>query len=830
MTNLTVAALLVVLCTAMPACAAVDTASLMRDLHDMGTLPILTDTYCRQFSSHNKQGPSHQIGSRTYYEANVDRGHFLSLSEDGKAMLAEMEGPGAIVRIWSARPDGYLKIYLDDAPEPVISMLFKDFFTDPELHPLRTTSSGGWISYYPIPYAKSCKVVVEDPGPLFYHVTYQTYPPTAQVKTYTNQLDAAAREELATLLSVWRNPAEFRRTTRPHALGPVKRWLETENQFIVASGKTAEVFSAEGAGCIDEFAVSVDSSDPVQLRQTVIRMFWDGEDNPSVESPLSDFFGNGIAATEYASLPLGVSPDKFYCRFPMPYATSAKIKIENGSNKPLDIQVSTNGRVLDSLAKSVGRFHAKWRQAITEERKLYLIQEGEGRGKFVGCSMTMQGHLPNPASPNTTGYRYLEGDELIWVDGEDDASFRGTGAEDYFNCGWYFNTGPVAQPLHGCPLKDDRIFATGLYRLHVPDYVNYKKDILVEIEHGGHPVFGNYPGAEYSSVTYFYNHEPHKEFFQMPPASELWTPRVPAVESVLRAMEAQDLEARARNGYVNLLLWEKISRGMRGGSVVVLTPEGKGATLCVPFDIGFRDRYVVSAQLAQGKGFAKVDALLDGRPLGSAPDLSSEGEPTPSEAIILGEVVLDPGGHLLELGSVESAKIGLDRLSLTSASSFIGKWNVIGPFENPEDTGLGIPYPPEKEEFNASASYPVREDRQETWRQVDTDSFVDLTKLMQPNQRGVAYAMTHIISPDERTTELLLGAENRVQVWLNGEEIWKHAELRRGVNADQDRVKVTLKPGTNTLLLKLAHSRGGWGFIARLRDPDGELSYSAEKP
>ena len=519
-----VAAIFLAACSATSARGVIDSASLLRDLYDLGTLPILTDGRCRQFSSHNREGASFQIGNRTYYEPNVDRAHFLSLSEKGEAVLAEMKGPGAIVRIWSANPEGILKIYLDDAPEPVIAMPFQDFFTDPKLQPIRTTSSGGWISYYPIPYAKSCKVVVENPGRLFYHVNYQTYSPGTNVKTYTVQLDPAAWKELEDTLSVWRNLRKLPETSRPDALGWTKKRSTDETTVNVASGKRADLFLAEGAGCIDDFALTVRGADALSLRQAVIRMFWDGEKSPSVEAPLLDFFGNGFREEDYSSLPFGEQAGRFYCRFPMPFARRARIVVENGSANPLKLRVAVSCRELESLRRNVGRFHAKWRRAMTEERKLYLILRANGRGKFVGCGMTVQGIPRIQTAWNTTGFRYLEGDELIWVDGETEASYRGTGTEDYFNCGWYFRTGPVAQPLHGAPVKDASTFGTGLYRFQIPDYVTYRKDILVEIEHGGVPVCCNYPGAEYSSVAYFYSLEPHSEFFDMPSASSLCLP------------------------------------------------------------------------------------------------------------------------------------------------------------------------------------------------------------------------------------------------------------------------------------------------------------------
>ena len=96
-----------------------------------------------------------------------DHGHYLRM-EDGEYVMAEMEGPGVVTRIWSANAHGKLRIYLDDKTKPAIECMFKDIFEDrfpPFASPISMRSSGGWYSYFPIGYEKYCKIsVTEDPS------------------------------------------------------------------------------------------------------------------------------------------------------------------------------------------------------------------------------------------------------------------------------------------------------------------------------------------------------------------------------------------------------------------------------------------------------------------------------------------------------------------------------------------------------------------------------------------------------------------------------------------------------------------------------------------
>src|SRR5439155_21222450 len=103
-------------------------------------------------------------------------------------------------------------------------------------------------------------------------------------------------------------------------------------------------------------------------------------------------------------------------------------------------------------------------------------------------------------------------DEMIYVDGEKSPSIIGTGTEDYFSSGWYFDRGLYSAPFHGVTIKDTKLGRVAAYRWHIEDAMPFRKSIRVTIEHGTE----NEVEADYSSVAYWYQTEPHAPFPPLP--------------------------------------------------------------------------------------------------------------------------------------------------------------------------------------------------------------------------------------------------------------------------------------------------------------------------
>lgn len=246
------------------------------------------------------------------------------------------------------------------------------------------------------------------------------------------------------------------------------------------------------------------------LRNLIIKMYWDGEEEPSVEVPFGNFFGCGFSRREpWQSKYVGVTSGGFYSYFPMPFAKSARIEIENRMEVPTLIFFHFLGQKYDELPADTLYFHSQYRRENPTIRgKNYTILEAVGDGYFAGTILFIQGYDKGDK------WNFLEGDEFMYVDGEEDASIKGTGGEDYFQGGWYFIDDVFNAPYHGLIVKDMEKVQTSMYRFHTLDRVNFSKSIRVEIEHGNRPQ--NEAKADFSSTAFWYQKEPHQSFAEMP--------------------------------------------------------------------------------------------------------------------------------------------------------------------------------------------------------------------------------------------------------------------------------------------------------------------------
>ncbi|TKJ45130.1 hypothetical protein CEE35_05135 [Candidatus Aerophobetes bacterium Ae_b3b] len=293
------------------------------------------------------------------------------------------------------------------------------------------------------------------------------------------------------------------------------------------------IADVKGIGCITHIWITMDCKEKHFLRKVLLKMWWDNEEEPSVEVPIGDFFGIGHAKTKnFISLPLCMSPQDgkaFNCFFPMPFSKRAKISVTNECEKSglilyyyIDYELY---KKVEEIGK-MGRFHAQWRrenpcQGLEHSEETlhepgfkgynltgkdnYVILEAEGRGHYVGCVLNIE-NLGKPLEWNWYG----EGDDMIFIDGEKwPPSLHGTGTEDYFNTAWC-PTQEFAGPYHGLLLGGGPNWSgkIALYRFHIEDPIYFQKSIKVTIEHG----HANNRSDDYSSVAYWYQTEPHKKF------------------------------------------------------------------------------------------------------------------------------------------------------------------------------------------------------------------------------------------------------------------------------------------------------------------------------
>ncbi|MGA2103211.1 MAG: glycoside hydrolase family 172 protein [Candidatus Sulfotelmatobacter sp.] len=291
----------------------------------------------------------------------------------------------------------------------------------------------------------------------------------------------------------------------------------------VAPGETLTLLDDAGPGLVTHVWVTIASDDPNHLKALVLRMYWDGETTPSVETPIGDFFGLGLGDYHlYQSIPLQVGSDKaLNCFFPMPFQKHARITVTNeGAIRTdafyfnIDYRAYSKPLPADSLY-----FHAQYRQAAPNHGTTndWKSNGESGRGHFVGVTMSV---LQNQDK------WWGEGDEMFFVDGEKLPSINGTGSEDYFLGAWDFGGHPFGYGLFGAPVVGQEVAGGrwSLYRFHLDSPITFTKSLKATIEHG----HANHRSDNYFSVAYWYQSEPHAAFPALP-ALERRIPRIYAV-------------------------------------------------------------------------------------------------------------------------------------------------------------------------------------------------------------------------------------------------------------------------------------------------------------
>ena len=315
----------------------------------------------------------------------------------------------------------------------------------------------------------------------------------------------------------------------------------------VPAGGRVNIAEVLGAGVVTHIWLTMLHQDPLSRRNVVLRMYWDGEPTPSVESPLGDFFGQGWGASyPYAALPLAAAPSAgagLNCFFPMPFADGARIELENQSDRPLErLYFHVDYEKHAGIGEDLGRFHAWWNREPTEarsggsdrwgspgaalahrsDRGNYLVLEAAGRGHYVGVNY----YVDNP-SPEWYG----EGDDVFLVDGEPwPGSLHGTGTEDYFGTAWN-PSGPYQHPYFGYALVDHPEGWRGCahaYRFDLEGPVPFRRSLRVSFEHG----HANVRALDLASVAYWYQAEPHRPFPPLPEkAARQPTPLAPGEDA-----------------------------------------------------------------------------------------------------------------------------------------------------------------------------------------------------------------------------------------------------------------------------------------------------------
>ncbi len=654
----------------------VTTGTLIKDMVDLDRLADYPEKNYKmiQYSSYDRR--SDQPNGPGWFSNNDGFGgepipNFEAVLEEpgednvGTYLLCDVEGPGAIVRGWTAYIRGTVRVYLDGSDSPIYEgpmprflqktyMPFLEQLNDSNLSAdlLEGTFFQRQAGYFPIPFEENLRI--EWTGNIdkihFYHLQIRKYEEETDVETFTPQDLVTYEDEIKEAAQILSNPDKGYSYPEGSAVSAA-----------VGADETGELFAHKGEGAIKRLKLKVDAVEMDKaLRQTILNISFDGSPKGQVQMPLGDFFGAAPGINPYVSVPFTVRDDgTMIARFVMPYKESVSIKVQNKGNQHVKVHGSVVQTDYDWKTDRSMHFHAKWR--IDHNMNRYTpydlpFANIRGKGIFVGAASI----LKNPIEiPTTGGNWWGEGDEKIFVDNEEHPSIYGTGSEDYYNYAWsssdLFDTPYAAQPRNDGP--GTRGFVTN-NRWHVVDPIPFQHNLSFNMEFFQHT---QNPNFSYARSSYYYA-RPGAIDDHMPISDEdvrhlelaKWSPKADGRASGAKFYQIESLVKDTEQ--IKLLehnLWAD-------GQLLVWNPREKGETLSIPFEVAESGEYRLWMTVAKMKVSGKVSISVDDA------DVGFGGE---------NGILNLKGGFLNVLRNYTSKKLSLEKGSHTMTVRYEGDQN-----------------------------------------------------------------------------------------------------------------------------------------------------------
>jgi len=564
---------------------------------------------------------------------------------------------------------------------------------------------------------------------------------------------------------------------------------ENNEEITIPAGKAITIFQVDGPAVITHLAFKVQSTNPYFLRRILIKMFWDNEENPSVEVPFGDFFGSGFAYSHYVTPYLEMSSGRYSCSFPMPFEEKARIIIVNETDEGIQgFSYQIDYKKLERHAcLNTGYFHAYWHRDVkTDYDSNYTILSTQGRGYIVGVTFSIQSY---------------------------DSSFNFLKVES-------------SSPYHGTVLKDDSSGRLSVYQFYTTNPIQFNKTVNFTIEHGPN----NVDIADFSSTVYWYQSEPHLKFPSMLKSGM----RIPLrIIPPANMMEAEQVKFNLGN--IHSKVMDMTDYGTEwGGSKQLLIESGLNDEFSLFLANLEETGYDIRVYYTKGPDYGNVDVYMGTEKVGqidgyapfiqpggyiSIPDFRNLYNGLPLKFIVIGKDSHSDGYFT-----------GLDGIKLEPKRTFIQQWNVIGPFEdkfNPMSSRSGIDsvYPPEIA-FNRYQGYRGSHGMYLRWQVLNTqaDGYLSFENMITPGEPAVFYALVYIQSPQPGQATLMIGSEDAIKIIYNYKG-YKHS-VRKTLNPDQDKYSIRINRGWNTLLLKIEYKEGRAGFYARIPDRENMFLYN----
>lgn len=629
----------------------------------------------KQFSSYDRRTIT---PNNNDWWANADYTQFIrDENKDGRRefVLFDAAGPGAVVRYWmtfagEGAYNGKLRIYLDESEIPAIEGSVLDILSGEKLatEPLASSVSPetdygqrGHNLYLPIPYSNHCKITYECDAvelvnnrwrpSIYYNIDYRTYNKDVKVESFSMEVLERAKSLVE--------------KTGRNLLNPYDK-LKAKQYFIkkeLASEKELTMEFSEKGRAISKISLKLDAQNINQaLRSTVLSISFDG--NETVWVPAGDFFGTGYQTNASKTWNSQVDENgKMNASWIMPYKTGARLSIINYGKEPVfaDLEVST---VDYKWKKSSMYFGSSWHEYNRlKTAKNDSLENHEwhfdvnyidlkGQGIYAGDALTVF---------NTVDAWWGEGDEKIYVDGEDFPSSIGTGTEDYYGYAWCrpekFSHPFIAQPTGAGNFHPGM---TVNMRYRSLDAIPFNTEISSNIEMW-HWVKTK---INFAMTTYWYakqgfqsNINPDIETVQIPVAlkrSDIIKPIVDDIGKIegehLEVMTFQSGKVSPQSGNFG---WSDDSQlWWRFGNV--------GDELTCKFILNETGNFKVKAQITRAVDYGIIQLYINGVPVGPKINGFNKTAVAPLE-INLGTHVLSAGENIFSvkiLGADKNAKPG----------------------------------------------------------------------------------------------------------------------------------------------------------------------------
>lgn len=455
------------------------------------------------------------------------------------------------------------------------------------------------------------------------------------------------------------------------------------DQRNIPPGKTLVLADIKGAGTIRHLWITFPEPRPDWLGQDgkanhselVLRMYWDGAEEPAVESPFGDFFAAGFGQrAEIKSMPIQVEGgDAYNCFWIMPFHKSARIEVENQGEKMSGSFYFQIDYVLeDSLPPETPYFCAQYRQEFpTKSGRDYLILDAEGKGHYVGTVLSGRARSPE---------WFGEGDEKFYIDGDTKPTIQGTGTEDYALNAWGMGTG--AYPYFGVSILEGEWgmvgWRTTIYRWHIVEPIRFTKSLRFEIEdtgwisedelkegaHRGHVERND----DFATVAFWYQVGQPKRFTKLPSAKER---QLPNLDIIIEGKEMFETKRISPNS--NMLL-QKGYEWTGEGQLFFRSDADSNVWFEVDFNVEKEEYRQLTLRMTTANDYGIYRILLDGKPVRNRTDFFSE-ELNVKE-LNLGSMTLPVGKHTLRFeylgkrGESRGGFCGLDSVRLRQ------RWNV----------------------------------------------------------------------------------------------------------------------------------------------------------